>query len=128
MKGKLYQILAAKIDARLNCIKSGNTEWKAKHEENIYYLIRNYLPHGSGIDGENEIDLGKSTGEKIVIHTSFHHMDEYGGYDGWTDHTITVTPSLQFDFTLKISGPNRNDIKDYLYECFAEDLNREVEE
>lgn len=127
MKGKLYQILAAKIDARRNSIKSGNAEWESNHENAIRNLT-DELPHGSGIDGENEIDLDKSTGEKIIIHTSFHHMDEYGGYDGWTDHTLTVTPSLQFGFNLKISGRNRNDIKDYLYECFAEDLNREVEE
>ena len=118
---KLYQAIAMKIGARL----SGNDEWKERHEEAIRKLT-NELPHGSGIDGENEIDLGKSTGEKIVIHTSFHHMNENGMYDGWTDHTLTVRPSLIHGFTMSISGPNRNDIKEYLYETFSYDLNREI--
>jgi hypothetical protein len=125
MKGKLYQILASKIDARIRCDDNGNSEWFERHEEAIRKLT-NELPHGSGIDGENEIDLGKSTGEKIVIHTSFHHMNENGMYDGWTDHTLTVRPSLIHGFTMSISGPNRNDIKEYLYETFSYDLNREI--
>lgn len=122
---KLYQAIAMKIGARLNCIKSGNDEWKERHEEDIRKLT-DELPHGSGIDGENEIDLDRSTSEKIVLHTSYHHMDENGMYDGWTEHTLTVTGSLQFGFGMKISGPNRNDIKDYLHETFADELNREV--
>jgi hypothetical protein len=124
---KLYQAIAMKIGARLNCIQSGNDAWVDRHEEDILKLA-DELPHGSGIDGENEIDLSKSTGEKIVIHTSFHHMNENGMYDGWTGHTLTITASLYNGYYMKISGRNRNDIKDYLHECFSYDLNREVEE
>lgn len=127
MKGKLYQVLASKIDARLRCGETGNGEWFNRHKDDILKLT-DELPHGSGIDGENKIDLDKSTGEKIVIHTSFHHMNENGYYDGWTDHTLTVRPSLIHGFTMSISGRDRNGIKDYLYECFSYDLNREVEE
>ena len=53
---------------------------------------------------------------------------ETGMYDGWTEHTVTVRPSLQFGFRLSISGRNRNGIKDYIAEVFGEILNTEVVE
>ena len=52
-------------------------------------------------------------------------MDDAGFYDGWTGHTITITPSFS-GINLRISGPNRNDIKDYLYETFDYALSRDV--
>ena len=45
-------------------------------------------------------------------------MNENGFYDGWTDHTLTVRPSLVHGIELEISGRNRNDIKEYLHETF----------
>jgi hypothetical protein len=123
---KLYQVLAQKFQARVNCEKSGNMDWFDRHEDAIRKLF-DQLPHGSGIDSAYEIDWTTSNGEKIVFSFSFHHMNENGYYDGWTDHTVTVTGSLQFGFNLKISGRNRNDIKDYLYDVFNEAFNREVE-
>lgn len=118
----LYQTLASLIQARLNCIKSNNTEWLEKHTANIFELVKNCLPSGSGIDCGTKIDLDMSTPDKIVLHTSFHHMNDCGMYDGWTEHTVTVTPSLQFGFNLKISGRDRNDIKEYLHEVYSNDL------
>jgi hypothetical protein len=123
---KLYQALAGKFAARLNCEKSGNTEWFERHEDDIKRLF-DELPHGSGINSDYHIDFEKSHGEKIVFHFSFHHTDEHGYYCGWTDHTVTVTGSLQFGFTLKISGPNRNGIKEYFYDIFHYALSTEVE-
>lgn len=114
----LYRVLASRIDARLNCIKNRNEEWKEKHEERIIELLEEHMPHGSGFDGEYiTVDWDKSTGEKIIlINVDFHHLNENGFYDGWTEHTVTITPSLLFGFTMKISGRDRNDIKDYIYE------------
>ena len=43
-------------------------------------------------------------------------MDEHGGYDGWTEHKIIVTPSLVYGFELRVTGKDRNDIKDYIAE------------
>lgn len=124
---KLYQKIAHAIAARKTCIERGNHEWQYRHEETIKKLT-DMLPHGSGIDGKNEIDLNKSTGEKIVIHTSFHHMDNNGYYDGWTEHAITVRASLLYGIDMHISGRDRNEIKDYLHEVFLEALAREVTE
>lgn len=114
----LYQALALRVQQRLNCIKSNNLEWKEKTEQALHQLVSDYLPHGSGIDSDVTLDLDDSTANRLRLHTSFHHMHESGMCDGWTDHTITVRPSLCFGLTLTISGRNRDDIKDYLHEVF----------
>jgi hypothetical protein len=116
---KHYQAIASKLDAMDNCRKAGNDEWLEKHEQDIMDIVKNEFPSGSGFDSGTKLNWDKSTPEKLVFETSFHHMDEGGCYDGWTDHTITVTPSLQFGFNLKVSGRDRNDIKDYIHEIFS---------
>ena len=123
---KLYQAIATAIQARLNCRGNGNHEWFDRWTEKLanYELL---LPSGSGFNSGSSLDLGRSNGEKIIITTSFHHMNDGGYYDGWTDHTITIKPSLSFGFTLSISGRNRNGIKEYIAEMFNELLNQEVE-
>ena len=96
----LYRELASAIQARKNCaekkpvsvpipdangIATGfapsdemvNPEWFEKWSDTIERLA-DLLPHGSGIDSGCQIDLDKSHAEKLVIHTSFHHMDESG--------------------------------------------------
>ncbi len=120
-KLKTYQKISSLINARLNCIESGNKEWKLIHEEKLTDISQS-LPSGSGIDTGSKINLDKSKPEKIVINTAFHHMDEHGGYDGWTEHEIIVTPSLQFGFKLHVTGRNRDMIKTYLADMFNEAL------
>lgn len=124
---KLYQRIASLVAARLNCEESGNTEWFRKHEERLNDIAKNTLPSGSGFDIGTAIDLDESGHERVVLRTEFHHMDDGGYYDGWTDHTILITPSLQFGFELRITGKNRNDIKDYIYQIFEQVLNEEIE-
>jgi hypothetical protein len=46
-------------------------------------------------------------------------MNDVGYYDGWTEHTVTVTGSLTSGYKMTISGRDRNDIKEYLYETFS---------
>lgn len=122
---KLYRELASLVQANINCEISGNKEWFEKHEARIEELVENYMPSGSGFDCGTKIDLDKSTPEKLVFYTDFHHMNE-GYYNGWTEHRITVRPSLAFGFTLTISGRNRNEIKDYIHQVFDCALNEEV--
>jgi hypothetical protein len=123
----LYKQLASLVDARLRCEgKAFDVRlrgWYEKHTESIRALVQEYMPHGSGFDNGTKIDLDRSTSERLVFTTAFHHMNEHGGYDGWTEHTVTVTASLAFNFSLKIGGRNRNDIKDYMHEVFACSLN-----
>jgi hypothetical protein len=116
---KHYQEISSKLNAMENCLKSGNTEWYDKHEQKIRDICKNELPSGSGFDNGTQLNWDKSTPEKLVFETSFHHMDECGYYDGWTEHSVIVTPSLQFGFNIKVSGKNRNDIKSYIHEIFS---------
>lgn len=125
MKRKLYQELASLVDAIANCHAKGNTEWAARHEARVHYLIKNYGPSGSGIDSGTSIRLDDCKPDKLVLFTEFHHMNEGGMYDGWTQHRVTVTPSLAFGINIKFSGPDRNQIKDYLHDVFHSFLTME---
>ena len=125
---KVYQVLASRVDAWARCVKENNSLWEEKHMAVIQGIMRDIMPGGSGWDCGTKMDEDKSTGEKLVLYGSFHHMDEGGGYDGWTEHTIIVRPSLILGFILTISGRNRNDIKEYLYEMFGQVLNEEVKD
>jgi len=125
---KVYERLANLIQAYKTNVERNDTIWIERHGDMIQYMIDNYLPHGSGIDGTNSIDLERSHGEKIVIYTSYHHMDDMGGYSDWTEHVITITPSLVFEINIKVSGRDRNMIKDYLGETFSLALTEELPE
>lgn len=119
---KLYQILAAKIQARLNCIRAGNEVWELTHRHEIEALVKNRMPSGSGVDCGTKIDLDESEPNRLVFTFSYHHMDSNGFYDGWTEHRVIVTPDLAFGFNLKITGRDRNQIKEYLTEIYSEAL------
>jgi len=114
----VYRELACLIAARNNCAKSANNEWYDKHEEHIEWIVKQFMPHGSGFDAGTKLDLEASTSEKLVFVTAYHHMNENGMYGGWTEHKVTVRPSLAFDYQIKITGRDRNQIKDYMHECF----------
>lgn len=117
----LYSELAMLVQAYKNCIASHNEVWQDRHEERILSLVKEYLPSGSGFDCGTKLDIEASHGEKLVFTTSFHHMNEGGYYDGWTEHRIVCTPSFS-GVNLRISGRNRNEIKDYMHEVFYQAL------
>ncbi len=119
-----------------NCRRSGNSEWLASHTATIDSLVKDFMPSGSGIDCGTKFDWDASSCERqaageypsrLVFLFSFHHMNENGMYDGWTEHKAIVRPSLQFGFSLTITGRNRNGIKEYLHEVFSADLSAELE-
>lgn len=107
---RLYQIIARWIYGN----QTGIGEWIEK-----FLAAAEILPSGSGIDAGTTIDLAASTPDRIVLTMSFHHMNDGGFYDGWTDHTIVVRPSLAFGVDLRVTGRNRNEIKDYLHDVYA---------
>ena len=123
----LYKKFASTLNAYQNCIKSGNKEWEEKHLDKLLEYI-DELPHGSGIDGKSEMDLIDSTPNKLIFYIEYHCMDENGYYAGWYSYKIIVTPSLSFDFDLKIVGKDTpNQAKEYLYETFQYAFSEEVE-
>lgn len=121
MERKVYRELASSIDARIRCNEKADDNsvmWCRRHTSYAEAIVKMFGPSGSGLDSGTQLDLSASTGEKLVFQTSFHHMNDVGSYDGWTEHTITVKASLIRDIDIKISGRDRNDIKDYLYDVF----------
>lgn len=125
-KCSLYRELARLVTARRNCIATNNGEWKDKHADTIRELCKSFLPHGSGVDCGAELDLDASRGDRLVFTTSFHHMNDGGMYDGWTEHGVVVVPCLSFGFYLRITGRDRNGIKEYLGELFDNAMKQEV--
>jgi len=115
---KVYQAIASAISAMPR-------DWA---EERLNLIEREYLPSGSGLDTGCKILVEESHKDRIVIQTEFHHMNEVGYYDGWTQHKIIVTPSLIYGFDLRITGRDRNGIKEYLGQLFDHALSQEFDE
>jgi hypothetical protein len=114
---KVYQAIASAHAAMNNCAASGNKEWFDRHEQTIRDLVKQYLPSGSGFDTGTNFMFAESKPDKLIFTTEFHHMNEVGMYDGWTQHTITIRPTFQ-GFSMRISGRDRNDIKEYIGDSF----------
>lgn len=112
----LFQEIASVCGARHRCLANGN-EFANNHNTTLDQIESDLLPSGSGIDSGTAIDRDKSNDDLIVLNTSFHHMNDAGMYDGWTEHVVTIRPSFR-GIDISISGRNRNDIKDYLHEVF----------
>jgi hypothetical protein len=117
-----YQInlntVASRMEAIKNCQSSGNTEWEEKHREVLEEELKN-LPSGSGLnDGINFLEK-ESTRTKLIFSFLYQHLNENGYYDGWTQHKLTVTPTFG-GYDMKITGRDRNGVKDYLYDLFSE--------
>ena len=121
----LYSELATLIDARKRCIETNN-DFANTHQVTIERLVRDHMPSGSGFDNGTQIDLDKSHAGRLVFSTAFHHMNETGYYDGWTEHTVRVTPSFLGGFDIRVSGRNRNDIKEYICETFGHALEQDL--
>lgn len=88
-------------------------------QEYAKYLMTD-APSGGGFDNGTHLD-GIKTGkaESIQMHTHFHHMNEAGYYDGWTDHILTIRPAFD-GIDITIGGRDRNGIKDYIADTFYE--------
>jgi hypothetical protein len=124
---KLYSQLTTLVVAIDNCVKTGNQEWEQRHVERACKIVEDHLPSGSGFDGGTHLDFERSNESRLIFTTAFHHMDEGGMYDGWTEHEIWVRPHLAFGITLTVKGRDRNQIKDYIGEVFDHALNLELD-
>ena len=101
--------------------------------EQMEDLVKNYLPSGSGFDGDISIDE-KSTDKKIILHVEYHHMNDNGFYDGWSTFKIIITPSLAYDYSLVVKGENvvkkyfyDGVFKNYIIDTFMPYLDKEME-
>lgn len=123
----LYEALASTLLARENSRSRDHATWFERHTETLTRLVKDHLPSGSGFDAGTTLNLDKSRPERLVFDTSYHHMDEHGGYNGWSEHSVVVTPSLWANFHIAVTGQNRNDVKEYIAEMFETALRTTVE-
>ena len=114
------------LQAMRNCEKSGNNEWRQRWLDYLAKL-QSELPHGSGLDGKVEFVIDKCDAKCIVIFVEFHHMNDCGYYDGWTAHEIVAT-ATHCGPIIRVTGRDRNGIKDYLAELFDHALNQPAPE
>lgn len=123
-----YEI-SSTMQARLNCLKSGNSQWYDKHTEHLNQIIRYWLPHGAGIDSGCRIDLdsrhNRNPGRQFRIDSSFHMMNENGFYCGWKEFSVIVRPSF-CGIDLDIVGRVPEDLKEYLADTFHWQLSQLV--
>lgn len=124
---KVYQKIAQLLQAMENCQKSANTEWYYRHHKELDNIIKDRAPSGSGFDSGTKIS-SDSLPERLILNTSFHHMNDMGYYDGWTEHKIIITASLCFGFNLRVTGRDRNDIKEYIAEMFQLFLDEDIQD
>ena len=125
---KTVEKIAQAIQARTNCEQSGNIEWYKRWTDTLEKIAKDILPSGAGIDCGTTIDLDRSKPERLVLVTSYHHMNDGGCYDGWTEHEVIITPSFVGGLAVRITGRDRNQIKDYLADVFSVALSDEYRE
>jgi hypothetical protein len=120
-----YSVLAQLVDVYNTCVMTSNLESRMKHGEALQEIMKS-APEGSGIDSGTKLDVSESTTKRLLFTFGFHHMDDDGFYTHWTHHTLKVTPDLAYGINLSISGRDRNQIKDQLYEIYGRWLHEEV--
>jgi hypothetical protein len=142
---KVYQAIARALEARESCIKYRKEAVEEKNfnkynelvdmwDRKIERIEEQFLPHGSGFDTGETINVDESSPDKIVIYGEFHVMNEVGIYDGYAGYKIVVVPSLAYGFDLKLVGssywPSRTsyvDLQDYIETIYQGILDNPIE-
>lgn len=124
---ELYRELAMRSEA-LQRIERDHPYY-SKHLERLEELI-NKLPHGSGFDGEWDIEyIDKHGREGLKLQINFAFMDQNGFYDCYRDLLFTVTPSLIHGFNLSlyhIPAKHAANYKDYILDTLSDSLSSMV--
>lgn len=119
---QVIECIAGSFDA----MGRADQEWSERHKDRILAIVKAHMPSGSGFDSGTSFDFDKSSPDKMVFNTYFHHMNDVGYYDGWTEHSVIVTPAFH-GFHLRVTGKNKNDIKDYIGDVFYNALSEACE-
>lgn len=122
---KLFRLIGSRARNLSSPSPYQNEDVRERFADEMEYLIKEFMPSGSGFDAGTTIDIDRSNARKLVFKTAFHHMDQHGGYDGWTNHNVIVTS--EFDgLNIHVTGRDRNDIKEYIGETFYSALHTMV--
>jgi len=121
---KVYEQISRKFK---RCTEDNNHDWEIRHLQDIADLCREHLPHGSGFDVGVDFIPEDSDENSLVFDVQYHHMDNYGGYAGWSEHTVAITPDLAWGFEAHILDSKQNEY-DQLAEELGADSYLEIEE
>jgi len=86
--------------------------------------------HGSGIDCDYAVSENR---HNLLLHNSYHCMDEYGGYDGFCDFTVKIdkktakVKNIVFHTTGYYYRKYVWMLKDYLEQLFFDPIFHEYE-
>lgn len=104
-------------------------EKREQRSYDVAQMLREYVkkhaPSGSGIDNGIAL-LENSSSNKLMFSADFHHMNGHGVYDGWTEHEVVVKPCF-IGIDIRVSGRDRNQIKDHIHQTFHHWLTSEAE-
>ena len=115
---KLYKYLANQLSRIAYMERNDRYEDAEDIRSTVDDFVKANFPSGSGFDAGTKLDWDRTTQTKLVFTTEFHHMNDGGYYDGWTEHVIYAKPHFLFDVDLRVTGRDRNQIKDYIGETF----------
>ena len=113
---KLYQKIARVVSQK---------NWAKRAKE--LSLLQELLPNGNGIRGQEGLAeiLPESTKKRIVIYTTYWHPNDSYETSRWTAHQVIITPSFEREINIRITGKNKDNVKDYLHDIFREALMKE---
>ncbi len=85
-------------------------EWRKKRTDLSPFLwngiipdeLEDYLPHGSGIDSDWQIDFNDAT-QNIECVNAYHAMDENGVYAGWVRFQVEIPAIRPLDFNVVVN-------------------------
>lgn len=126
MKQSLISAIALSCQWRQDLKKtSGKEAWMAEAEFRLDSLDA-VLPTGAGMYNASII-RDKSSSQKVEINFMYHFVNNDGHYDGHEGYRLIIKPDLAHGYALNIFGNNRDGIKDYFYDVFADALDAQVE-
>jgi len=123
----IYKVLARKVS-----LLEQDSEFYDQVETHIENVIENHFPSGSGFDAGCTINLDNPKSTKLIIDIPFHCMNEDGYYDGWLYPSLIITPSLTYDYDVRINWRSYNGkykflLNEYFLDTFSFLLDQEIE-
>lgn len=110
--------LIERFAAEFSRYESVNVEHSKDGKAAIEFLCKEFMPSGSGFDSGTTFDFDKSRYNRFVFVTGFHHMNDAGFYDGWTQHSVIVEPDWNSFHVTRVTGRDKRGIKDYIGDTF----------
>lgn len=125
MRMKRYQALARAY----RWLEDVNAAYRDEAESRVEWLMES-APSGGGIAGGTRFDditVFKGVVSRLKFRLDYHHAGPDESRPGWTNHRVIVIPALDGEFSMWITGSDRNHIKDYLAHVYSGWLSEEVD-